>query len=394
MKKDSMNRGKSLNIGKEIPKTDEKKLMALRDNIDAIDGKIVELLAKRQAEVDKVVSIKKEHHIPVYHPAREEDIISDRRHRGRETGLDPDYLEEIFRCILRQSRVEQNFSISAKGVKPGASVLVVGGTRGMGEYFNEWFKKAGYKTRVMGSKDWDDVDELCRDIDLAVISVPIDVTEAVVNDIAPHLSSSCILTDLTSIKKAPVEAMLAAHKGPVVGLHPLFGPTTSTMDKQLVVTTPGRDPEACRWVIDQFVAWGAVMVESNPEEHDDIMSIVQAIRHFATFAFGQFLHRRRIDLSRTLDFSSPIYRLELGMVGRLFAQDPVLYAEIIFASKERMELLKEYINSLSSNMSMIDRNDKNGFIEQFNKITEWFGPFGDQALRESSYLIDRLIERF
>ncbi len=61
------------------------------------------------------------------------------------------------------------------------------------------------------------------------------------------------------------------------------------------------------------------------------MGIVQSLRHFATFAFGQFLKRRQISLSRTLEFSSPIYRLELGMVGRLFAQDSSLYSEIIFA---------------------------------------------------------------
>jgi chorismate mutase/prephenate dehydrogenase len=147
-------------------------------------------------------------------------------------------------------------------------------------------------------------------------------------------------------------------------------------------------------VIDQFAAWGAVVVESTADEHDEIMSIVQSLRHFATFAFGQYLHKRRIDLSRTLDFSSPIYRLELGMVGRLFAQDPDLYAEIIFASEDRIELLKDYMASLTGNLDMIEKGDKEAFKRQFRTIAEWFGPFGDQALRESSYLIDKLIERF
>ena len=65
--------------------------------------------------------------------------------------------------------------------------------------------------------------------------------------------------------------------------------------------------------------------------------MVQALRHFATFIFGRFLYQRRINLNRTLEFSSPIYRLELDMVGRLFAQDPELYSEIIFATPERPE---------------------------------------------------------
>jgi chorismate mutase/prephenate dehydrogenase len=124
------------------------------------------------------------------------------------------------------------------------------------------------------------------------------------------------------------------------------------------------------------------------------MSIVQTVRHFATFAFGQFLRRKQIDLPRTLEFSSPIYRLELGMVGRLFAQDPSLYSEIIFASPERCTLLREYLDSLTNNLDMVEKGDKEAFLAEFNKIAEWFGPFSEQAMRESTYLIDKLIERF
>ena len=82
------------------------------------------------------------------------------------------------------------------------------------------------------------------------------------------------------------------------------------------------------------------------------------------------------------------------MVGRLFAQDPELYAEIIFASQERQTLLKEYLASLTENLTMIENGDKEMFCNEFRKIAEWFGPFGEQAMRESTYLIDKLIERF
>jgi chorismate mutase/prephenate dehydrogenase len=34
------------------------------------------------------------------------------------------------------------------------------------------------------------------------------------------------------------------------------------------------------------------------------------------------------------------------------------------------------------------------FVEKFNKVSEWFGPFGEQAMRESTFLINKLIERF
>lgn len=381
-------------VGSDLPSPVADSLAALRKNIDAVDRQIISLLSRRKAEVEEILALKKAHNLPVHHPAREEDLISDRRRIGTETGLDPDYLEELFRCIMHQSRVEQTARIAEKGVRPGATVLLVGGSGGMGRYFFKYFSEAGYKVKSMGRKDWPDAAKICVGVDLAIISVPIEVTHSVIEKIAPYLPPDCVLADLTSIKGLPMKAMLAAHAGPVIGLHPLFGPSTTTMDKQIVAVTPGRDPEACQWLIDQFVIWGGVIVRTTPEEHDEIMALVQSLRHFATFTFGQFLWRRRVDLPRSLEFSSPIYRLELGMVGRLFAQDSSLYSEIIFASPERIELLKSYIASLSGNLSMLERGDKAAFNEQFGKIAEWFGTFSEQAMRESTFLIDKLIERF
>jgi len=372
----------------------EQKLENLRQGLDAIDQKIVSLLAERQTEVERVVALKKTYNIPVYHPAREENLISHRRNQGIEAGLDPDYIEEIYRRILRQSRVEQSAQMARKGIRAGAAVLIIGGRGSMGQYFHRWFAEAGYQVRILDRQDWPNVDRLCQGVELAMISVPIEITASVAKRIGPHLPPTCVLTDITSIKKAPLNAMIEAHKGPVIGLHPLFGPTTSSMDKQIVVVTPGRNLSGCQWLVDQFSAWGSIILQVDAGEHDKIMSIVQTVRHFATFAFGQFLCNKQIDLSRTLEFSSPIYRLELGMVGRLFAQDPSLYSEIIFASAERCTLLREYLDSLSNNLDMVEKGDKEMFLAEFKKISDWFGPFGEQAMRESTYLIDKLIERF
>ncbi len=366
----------------------------LRNQIDGVDEAIVGLLARRQAVVDRVVALKKAHNLPIYHPAREEDLISRRRQQGAASDLDPDFIEDLYRTIIRRSRVEQASSMAVKSVRPGAKVLIVGGEGRMGRYFRTCFADAGYEVRSLDRDDWPDVDRLCRGIDLAILSVPIDRTGEIAARIGPHLPPDAVLSDMTSIKAAPLAAMTAAHDGPVVGLHPLFGPTTSTLDKQIVVATPGRDSEACQWLLDQFVSWGAIIVTADAREHDDIMDIVQALRHFATFAFGRFLSQKGVRLARSLEFSSPIYRLELGMVGRLFAQDPALYCEIILASPQRRALLKDYIASMNENLEMVEKGDRERFHDEFRKIADWFGPFSDQAMRESTYLINKLIERF
>jgi chorismate mutase/prephenate dehydrogenase len=379
---------------KKDNKNFQTQIIPLRDKIDAIDAKILSLLARRQAQVEKVVALKKVHSIPVYHPAREEDLISRLRLQSQNHGLDPDFMEDLYRVILRQSRVNQTQKMEVKGVRPDAKVLVIGGEGQMGGLFASLFTKSGYEVKILTEHNWDHARDLCKDIDLALVCVPIERTVQVIEKISPFLPSTALLADLTSIKKEPVARMLSAHKGPVLGVHPLFGPTMSCLDKQIIVVTPGRDQAASKWFTEQLGLWGAVIVESTPEEHDEIMEIVQALRHFATFCFGDFLCHRQAKLSRTLEFSSPIYRLELGMVGRLFAQDPALYAQIIFATKERRALLKEFILSLGRHVEMLETNNKQLFVDQFHHVAQWFGPFSDQAMRESTFLIDKLIERF
>ena len=54
----------------------------LRCRIDDVDSRIVACLAERQAIVEEVVALKKKHHMPVYHPAREENLISEKRRKS------------------------------------------------------------------------------------------------------------------------------------------------------------------------------------------------------------------------------------------------------------------------------------------------------------------------
>ncbi len=366
----------------------------LRAQIDNIDRRLVKLLSERQVVVERVAELKQQQDLPTFHPAREENLISARRAQASDAGLDPDYVEDLFRTVLRHSRVGQLETLGRRGVRPGAKVLLVGGRGSMGRFFARWFVQSDYELRVLDRDDWPKVEQLAAGVDLCVLAVPIDVTPSVTARIAPHLPAGCVLADITSLKTEPVKAMLGAYAGPVVGLHPLFGPTTATMDKQIVVVTPGRDLSACQWVLDQLKVWGNVLVETSAREHDEIMGIVQALRHFATFAFGQFLCSRGVPIFRTLELSSPIYRLELAMVGRLFAQDPELYAEIVFATPERQALLKQFVASLQQNLPLIERGDKAEFIAKFRKIAEWFGPFGEQAMRESTFLVEKLVHRF
>jgi chorismate mutase/prephenate dehydrogenase len=43
---------------------------------------------------------------------------------------------------------------------------------------------------------------------------------------------------------------------------------------------------------------------------------------------------------------------------------------------------------------MVENDDKKGFVKEFEAVTDFFGRFATQALKESGYLINRLADRF
>lgn len=123
----------------------------------------------------------------------------------------------------------------------------------------------------------------------------------------------------------------------------------------MVVYCDGRQPEAYQWFLEQIQVWGARLHRISAVEHDQNMAFIQALRHFATFAYGLHLAEENVRLEQLLALSSPIYRLELAMVGRLFAQDPQLYADIIMSSENNLALIKRYYQRFGEAIGLLEQ---------------------------------------
>lgn len=74
--------------------------------------------------------------------------------------------------------------------------------------------------------------------------------------------------------------MLDVHNGPVVGLHPMFGPDVPSLAKQVIVYCDGRGESEYQWLLEQFKIWGASLCQISAEQHDKGMTLIQALRHF------------------------------------------------------------------------------------------------------------------
>ncbi|MEX0334364.1 bifunctional chorismate mutase/prephenate dehydrogenase [Vibrio tubiashii] len=361
-------------------------LNELRDQIDAVDKQILDLLSQRLSLVEKVGEVKSEHGLPIYAPDREAAMLASRREEAEKKGVPPQLIEDILRRTMRESYASEKDS-GFKCLNPELrSVVIVGGNGQLGGLFGRMFTLSGYDVKVLGSKDWHRADELLENAGMVVVTVPIHLTEGVIEKLG-KLPEDCILCDLTSIKSRPLQAMLNVHKGPVVGLHPMFGPDVPSLAKQVIVYCDGRGEEQYQWLLKQFSIWGASLCQIDASEHDHGMTLIQALRHFTSFAYGLHLSRENPNIDKLLQLSSPIYRLELAMVGRLFGQDPNLYGDIILSSQENIDMIKRFHRCFGEALEILDGNDKQAFVESFDRVSDWFGDYSKQFLDESQNLL-------
>ncbi len=374
--------------------SNEKKLGPQRNRLDQIDEKILDLLSERNQIVHKVIEKKIDNQLPIFAPKREDEKTVAFREMAEQRNLDPDWAEDFLRMIMASSRASQSSSEFPRATPEAKNILIVGANGGMGSLYARIARQTGHTVHGIDKHNWHELEEIAPELDLAIVAVPINVTTKVVKRLAPKLQPDTILADFTSNKTAPIEAMKAAHDGPVLGLHPMHGPDVQNLSKQLMVVCPVQQSERTRWVVDQAKLWGMRIVEADPEKHDHVMHMVQGLRHFVALLHGSFMKTYDLKPQDILDYSSPIYRAELMMTGRIFAQSAELYADIVFANEERRELLLKFIEHNEKLAEMVKENDREGFIREFEAVTDFFGKFASQALKESGYLINRLADRF
>ena len=78
-------------------------LVDLRHQIDEIDDKILEILAKRMRISGEVANYKKEHAMPVLQAGRYDEILTKRSEQGSALGMSPEFVKEVFEAIHAES---------------------------------------------------------------------------------------------------------------------------------------------------------------------------------------------------------------------------------------------------------------------------------------------------
>jgi prephenate dehydrogenase len=269
-------------------------------------------------------------------------------------------------------------------------ISIVGGNGPMGALFKGFFEKEGHTVQPLGRKDEDFYKERLCDSDVVIVSVPISVTNEVIRKIGPFIDPDSLLMDMTSIKVSPVEEMLKAFPGEVVGTHPLFGPSIDSLSGQIVVITPARGEKGLLWLTDTYKRNNVKVTLATPEEHDRFMALTQCVRTLNTMVLSKLIMDNHLDPKTVLEYSTPIFKAEMWWVGRLFSQDPELYAGIQMNNNMIGSIFNDYLAAGKELVDIITRKNKGRFSEFFKESADYYKEILDEAQIRSNEMINEI----
>lgn len=224
------------------------------------------------------------------------------------------------------------------------NVAIIGGSGEFGRIFARMFKEDGHDVVITGrdrSKGERVAEELgveftndnslaAKSADIVIISVYIESTIEVIEEVAPSVRPGCLLMDLTSVKIEPCKSM-EKHAGKdveIIGTHPMFGPRVASLEGQSFIVVPVRAKKWKKFLLDFLSRRKAKVLEATPEEHDRAMAVVQGLTHFSYISTAATLKALDIDVGGSRAYASPIYSLMLDLIARIVGQSPQLYASI------------------------------------------------------------------
>jgi prephenate dehydrogenase/chorismate mutase len=296
----------------------------IRERIEEIDQKLVQLLKDRYENARQLGRIKRARNIPSRDPAREKIILRRVQDAAARLDLDPESILPTFTQIFR-------FSVQAQQNRPhyrtigleGRRILVVGGTGGMGRFIANFASIHEGSVKIVG-RTIQQTRKIAREMevepgsisdaatsDIVVVAVPMDTVVETSIEIAHFMRNGALLTDLSSVKTGIADKISSRIPGALdyVSIHPLFGPTIDHVLGQNIAAIPFKTGSQWRVFSRALTKAGARVHVMSSDHHDRVMGYVQVLHHFALLSLGVALRKWAADL-KTNSMRGTLERIE------------------------------------------------------------------------------------
>ncbi len=212
--------------------------------------------------------------------------------------------------------------------------------------------------------------------DLVVLATPVGMFETIIRQVAPRLSSGCIVTDVGSTKGALVGQIESMLPGTAffVGGHPIAGKEKSgieaaSMDlfkgaRCILTPTSRTNAQALEKIKNLWKEVGSEEVTMEPMDHDRVLAAISHLPHMAAYAL----------VNTTLDLLNRDGTLVSCSGGgfkdftRIAASSPEMWRDICLLNGENiLATLEAYETVLGRIKQYIQNHNGGGLYQEFER---------------------------
>lgn len=344
----------------------------LRQQLSAIDQRLIELVAERQSLAVQIGALKQSRGQPTRDFAREKQVLDQARRTAGALGVPVAVADALMGLLIRSALTNQEQArVRAEGQGSGQPALVVGGSGKMGRWFADFLQSQGFAVTLADPAgpvagypwvaDWRETPDAFA---VTVVSTPIAQTGPVLRDLAARRRSGLIF-DIASLKSpfiTDLRALISAGCR-ATSLHPMFGPDTDLLSGRHVLFLDAGCPAATSDAMALFGPTMAEQIRMSIDEHDRLIAYVLGLSHAVNVAFFTALAESGETVPRLADISSTTFDAQLEVAARVAQENPRLYFAIQVENPHGLTTLAELQKAVARIAETVRAGDEAGFVK-------------------------------
>ncbi len=262
-------------------------------------------------------------------------------------------------------------------------IAIVGAAGKMGSWFAALLQRHGHDLVLVGRRR-EPVERLAlslerctvggydsvRDADAVIVSVPLNVVDDVLRELAPYVRASQPVIDLSSLKAAPQASADVHMPGACfLGVHPMFGPGADGFAGHNVILVPAGPAAAvlAERVRAYIAPLGAHVISMDPEEHDALMSVVLGLPALAVAMVARtILSSGRLIQAR--DASGTSLEVLMALTESMVCGGSELYGTLLAAMPAAPSVAGALQESAGHFARLVADGDRAALISELNEL--------------------------
>jgi prephenate dehydrogenase len=254
----------------------------------------------------------------------------------------------------------------------------------MGAWFANFLKKNGYRVAIYDTNSREaralaqskgftlvqNLETAMRSGQLIVLATPTRVTKSILERTNLVLPSKALIVEISSVKTTLKKALQELNRkgANVLSIHPMFGPGIRGLQGNIILTTcvPAGNVMAQKLLSD-FRRHGAIVVRSNYEEHEKLISVLLTLPHFLNIAMVNTLRHAGFDVNRLRMVAGTTFRLQLLAAEAILQENANNEASILVNGGRSLKILERYTTESYSLLRVIKKRNRSGLMQRLEE---------------------------